>query len=70
MPSTKVKRGSVLRKRRSQVVRIVEGFTTKPDASSPSDGIRRVRLVDAYGNTSYPETRVRVDQLSKTYTIL
>lgn len=70
MPSTKIKRGMAVRKRRSNVTRVVAGFTTKPDAVSPSDGIRRVRLIDAYASTSYPETRVRVDQFGKTYTIL
>lgn len=52
----KIKKGTRLQRRKTQVVREVVGFTKKPD------GIRRARLSDG---TS--ETRVKIDQIIKTY---
>lgn len=52
----KIKKGTRLQRRRTGAVRQVIGFTKKPD------GIRRARLSDG---TS--ETRVKEDQLLKTY---
>lgn len=63
--TTKIKSGTRLRRRRTNILREVSGFTTKPSTSAASDGIRRARLIDPFG--IYPETRVRVDQILKTY---
>lgn len=67
MPTTQIKRGMRLRKRRSGAVREVAGFTTKPTATSPADGIRRARLIDPFGIEDQAETRVKVSQITKTY---
>ena len=64
MSTTTVKRGQRLQRRRTGVVRVVNGFTTKPSKSSPTDGVRRARMVDP---VSGDESRVRVDQIHKTY---
>lgn len=55
--TSSVRRGARYQRRRTGIVREVIGFTTKPD------GIRRARLADSTGS----ETRVRVDQILKTY---
>lgn len=65
--ATPVKRLSVYRKRRSGALRQLAGFTTKPSPKSKSDGIRRARMIDSVTGA---ETRVRVDQLGKTYEYL
>ncbi len=54
-----VKRGDRVKSRRSGKIRTVAGFTTKPD------DVRRARLIDTDGN----ETKVRVDQISRSYTV-
>lgn len=56
---SKVKKGETLSSRRTGKTRTVIGFTSKPD------GLRRARLIDSGGN----ETRVRVDQLGRNYTL-
>jgi hypothetical protein len=58
-----ITKGSRLVRRRTGVSREVIGFTTKPSPQAPSDGVRRARLSDGES-----ETRVRLDQISKTYT--
>ena len=63
--ATKIIRGTRLQRRRTGSVREVIGFTTKPSPRDPSDGVRRARLSD--GTT---ETRIRVDQISKSYLIV
>ena len=57
--ATTIKRGQTYRRRRTGVIRTVEGFTTKPD------GIRRARMIDPNGELR--EARVKVDQLLKSY---
>lgn len=65
--ATPVKRYGVYRKRRSGAVRHIDGFTTKPSPTAKADGVRRARMVDTLTGA---ETRVRVDQIGKTYEYL
>lgn len=65
MSTTAIKRGETFERRRTGYVRTVAGFTTKPSADSPSDGVRRARMIDPTDPSN--ETRVRVDQLLKSY---
>jgi hypothetical protein len=57
--STTPKKGQRVERRKTGYVREIIGFTQKPD------GVRRVRLSDGIR-----ETRVRADQLFKTYRLL
>lgn len=52
-----IKRGDVVRSRRSGVVRTVVGFTTKPD------GVKRARLQNKYGD----ETKTVADSITRNY---
>lgn len=61
--STKPRAGDRLRRRASDRIATISGFTTKPLGSTRSDGVRRARLTDSFGR----ETRVRLDQITKTY---
>lgn len=63
MSTTPIKKGQTFQKRRTGTVREIIGFTKKPD------GIRRARMIEPrlIGIKDARETRVRVDQLLKTY---
>lgn len=57
--TTKITKGSRLERYRTGSVREVVGFTRKPD------GIKRARL-----SNGTSETRVRLDQIAKSYRLV